>query len=152
MTHPESLLADSRWREFAIALILVRLLCVGYVELLPEEAYYWNYSRHLDIGYLDHPPMVAWLIRLGTAVFGESEFGVRAGALLCGALASVFIDAQARHWLRHWIPYAAGILALALFTPVILWNARHEWISFAFQTSRRLAEPPFTCYSASSTR
>jgi dolichol-phosphate mannosyltransferase len=231
-------LSDSRWREFAIALILgsilVRLLCVGYVELLPEEAYYWNYSRHLDIGYLDHPPMVAWLIRLGTAVFGESEFGVRAGALLCGALASVFIykltrnlfgapsaltallfmqllpfffcggflmtpdapltaawsatlyfleraliagrirawwgagialglgllskytiamlvpaalifmvlDAQARHWLRHWIPYAAGILALALFTPVILWNARHEWISFAFQTSRRLAEPP----------
>jgi dolichol-phosphate mannosyltransferase len=51
-------------------------------ELLPEEAYYWNYSRHLDIGYLDHPPMVAWLIRLGTMVFGQNEFGVRIGTAL----------------------------------------------------------------------
>ena len=42
---------------------------------MPEETYYWNYSRHLDIGYLDHPPMVGWLIWLGTAVFGD--YGVR---------------------------------------------------------------------------
>ena len=59
------------WRALAIGLIayafILRLVYLGSVELLPEEAYYWNYSRHLDIGYLDHPPMVAWLIRLGTA-------------------------------------------------------------------------------------
>jgi dolichol-phosphate mannosyltransferase len=236
VTYPDSDFADPRWRRLAIALIVIsiilRLVCVGTVELLPEEAYYWNYAQHLDIGYLDHPPMVAWLIRLGTAAFGDSELGVRAGAVLCGTVASVFIykltrnlfdsssalialllmqllpfcfcsgflmtpdapltatwaatlffleraliagrssawwgvgisiglglvskytiamlmpaafvfmllDHEARRWLRHWAPYAAGVLALALFTPVILWNARHEWISFAFQTSRRLAE------------
>jgi dolichol-phosphate mannosyltransferase len=72
-------------RALAIAFVAyafaLRLVYQGSVELLPEEAYYWNYSRHLDIGYLDHPPMVAWLIRAGTAVFGQSQFGVRAGAL-----------------------------------------------------------------------
>jgi dolichol-phosphate mannosyltransferase len=51
-------------------------------------------------------------------------------------------DPQSRHWLRHWLPYAAGVLALAIFSPVILWNATHDWASFAFQTSRRLAEAP----------
>ena len=70
---------------------VLRLLYAWHVELIPEEAYYWNYSRHLDIGYLDHPPMVAWLIKGGTSLFGETEFGVRFGALCCGVLAAVFI-------------------------------------------------------------
>jgi dolichol-phosphate mannosyltransferase len=34
------------------------------------------------------------------------------------------------------------VVALAVFSPVIIWNAQHEWASFAFQTSRRLAEAP----------
>lgn len=226
------------WRTLAIGFVvcawLLRLIYCSQVELLPEETYYWNYSNHLDIGYLDHPPMVAWLTGLGTAVFGTTEFGVRIGAICSGVVASIFIykltrnlfdeasalvalvlmqllpffffagilltpdapmtaawaallfylerallagrasawwgvglclglgmlskytivmlvpamlifivwDAQSRHWLRHWAPYAAGLLALAIFSPVIYWNASHEWASFAFQTSRRLAERP----------
>lgn len=39
-------------------------------------------------------------------------------------------------------PYIAAVLAAAIFSPVIIWNAQHEWASFAFQTSRRLAEAP----------
>ncbi|MGH7855530.1 MAG: glycosyltransferase family 39 protein, partial [Candidatus Binatia bacterium] len=38
---------------------------------------YWNYAQHLDFSYLDHPPMVAWLIWLSTSLFGNSEFSVR---------------------------------------------------------------------------
>ena len=41
---------------FVVYAFALRLLYLGSVELLPEECYYWNYSRHLDIGYLDHPP------------------------------------------------------------------------------------------------
>jgi dolichol-phosphate mannosyltransferase len=52
------------------------------------------------------------------------------------------LDPQARRWLRHWLPYTALALGLVLFAPVIYWNATHEWASFAFQTSRRLAERP----------
>jgi dolichol-phosphate mannosyltransferase len=225
-------------RAFAFGVIaylaMLRLIYAGSVELLPEEAYYWDYSRHLDFGYLDHPPMVAWLIRLGTSLFGQTEFGVRAGALCCGALTSLFVyklarnlfdegvalaalvlaqalpffflsgmlmtpdapltaawagtlyfleraliggqssawlragiclgvgliskysialliptlavfmiwDPKSRRWWGRYEPYLAGLVALAIFSPVIVWNAEHDWASFAFQTSRRLAEAP----------
>src|SRR5712671_2343563 len=82
------------WRLVAMYLVavafLLRLLYITQVELLPEDSYYWNYAQHLDLSYLDHPPMVAWLIWLGTAVFGDSEFGVRISALCCAAVASFF--------------------------------------------------------------
>ncbi|MGA0565652.1 glycosyltransferase family 39 protein [Ancylobacter sp. VNQ12] len=75
---------DIRWRVAAIGVLgyvlALRLVFLGIVDLLPEEAYYWNYAQHLDIGYLDHPPMIAWLIWLGTSLFGDTEFGVRIGA------------------------------------------------------------------------
>ena len=73
-----------------------RFLFAGGFELLQEEAYYWNYAQHLDIGYLDHPPMVAILIELGTALFGNSEFGVRVGAQLCWFVATIFAYLYAR--------------------------------------------------------
>ncbi len=74
-----------------LGLLLLRLVFLGRPDLFPEEAYYWNYARHLDIGYLDHPPMVAWLIFAGTKVFGHHEFGVRIGAFLCSLVTSVFV-------------------------------------------------------------
>ena len=214
--------------------VVLRLVYLGSVELLPEETYYWNYARHLDIGYLDHPPLAAWLIRLGTAAFGQTAFGIRIGAFGCALIASAFTlrltrnlygekvatsalalaqvlpffflsgllmtpdaaltaawaacmyyleraliagrpaawwgvgialglgmiskysigllvpvtlafmlwDRQSRRWWRRWEPYGGALLALAIFSPVILWNAQHDWASFAFQTSRRLAEAP----------
>ena len=51
-------------------------------------------------------------------------------------------DPQSRRWWRQFEPYIAALLALAVFSPVIIWNAQHDWASFAFQTSRRLAEAP----------
>jgi dolichol-phosphate mannosyltransferase len=64
---------------------------MGVINLLPEEAYYWNYAQHLDIGYLDHPPMVAWLIWLGTHLLGNREIGVRLPAFLSWLITSFFI-------------------------------------------------------------
>ena len=45
--------------------------------LYGDEAQYWAWSRHLDWGYYSKPPLIAWLIRLGTAWLGNGEFGVR---------------------------------------------------------------------------
>lgn len=230
--------AASDWRSGAIGVVglavALRFVYAGRVELMPEEAYYWNYARHLDIGYLDHPPLVGWLIAAGTAVLGDTELGVRIGALGCGAVASFFIyrlaremfgepsglvalvlaqalpfffltgflmtpdapltaawagalyflyralikdrggawwgaglclglgllskytivllgfstllfmviDARSRRWLKRVEPYAAVLLAAMIFSPVIVWNARNDFVSFAFQTSRRLADRP----------
>lgn len=72
------------WIMLAIGYsIVLRLAYLGAAELIEEEAYYWNYAQHLDYGYLDHPPMVAVLIRFGLVFFGDTELGVRLGALLC---------------------------------------------------------------------
>ncbi len=214
-----------------VALFLLRVAFLGQPDLFPEEAYYWNYAAHLDTGYLDHPPMVAWLIHAGTALFGDSEFGVRLGVVLCSLVTAFFtfrlttllfdaragwmavllvqllpfffltgfmitpdapltacwagalyflarallqekagawlglgvclglgmlskytiallgpatlifitVDARARRWWRHPAPYGAVLLAIVIFSPVIIWNARHQWASFAFQSADRVA-------------
>lgn len=70
------------WLGVLALSVLVRLVFLGWLDLLPEEAYYWNYAQHLDIGYLDHPPMVAWLNWIFGAVLGSSEFVVRLPAFL----------------------------------------------------------------------
>ena len=74
----------------AVVLAVLRIAFFVAPDLYPEEAYYWNYAAHLDIGYLDHPPMVAWLIHLGTALFGDGEFGVRAPLILCSIATAFF--------------------------------------------------------------
>lgn len=59
------------------ALCLLRLLLIGAVEILPDEAYYTLWSRYLDISYYSKGPGIASVIWLGTHLFGYTEFGVR---------------------------------------------------------------------------
>lgn len=211
-----------------IASLVLRLIFIGKSDLLTEEAYYWNYAQHLDFGYLDHPPMVALLIKCSTVLFGSSEFAVRLMTLICWGMTTYFsyqltelmkkgagvyvvmltsilpfffmyslvmtpdvpllvcwsaalyylyqalCRKRARAWYalgvalglgmlskysicllvpaillcllcmehqRYWFlrkePYLAALIAMALFTPVIYWNAKHHWASFAFQSTRR---------------
>lgn len=71
----------------SIALLALQAVAAQRLELSFDEAYYALWSRSLAFGYLDHPPMVAALIRASTALFGGSELGVRALSLLfVGAL------------------------------------------------------------------
>jgi 4-amino-4-deoxy-L-arabinose transferase-like glycosyltransferase len=66
----------------SIALLALQVLAAARLELSFDEAYYTLWSRSLSFGYLDHPPMVALLIRASTSLFGGSELGVRALSLL----------------------------------------------------------------------
>lgn len=83
---------DATWdRRFAVLLTGLFLLRLGYLlvaplDLAPDEAYYWDWSRHLDWGYLSKPPMVAWMIGGSTWLLGSSPFGVRFPAVLLGTL------------------------------------------------------------------
>lgn len=63
------------------------LLAAARVPLFPDEMYYWEWSRRLAAGYYDHPPAIAWLIALGTAVLGDSPLGVRLLPVTSGLLA-----------------------------------------------------------------
>ena len=104
----------SDWKRPALVLLayftLLRLFYMGLPELIMEEAYYWNYAKHLDIGYLDHPPMVAWLIWLTTRLFGDTEFGVRLGAFACWGIAAFFIW----RWTSRLFDKQSALLALLL--------------------------------------
>lgn len=211
------------------ALTILRLAIAAAVPLVPDEAYYWVWSRALAPGYVDHPPMVALWIRAGTTLFGQDPFGVRVLGPLAAALETLMLADTAerllprrragliaaalwnatlligagsvimtpdaplllfwcatlwavarlatgggggwwlaagvfaglalvskytaallwfgialwvvavpgnRRWLRGAAPWFGGMLGLAVFLPVALWNAEHQWVSFLKQGGR----------------
>jgi hypothetical protein len=216
-----------------LALVVLRLIAAAVTPITFDEAYYWTWSKHLAGGYYDHPPMVAIIIRLGTMIAGDTEFGVRLVSILLAlpmsfavyrtaqilfadarvaassaillnvtliaavgtlivtpdaplivassfvlfCLAKVLETGRGAWWLavgvavgvsllskytafffgaailiwllavpklRHWLispwPYLGGIIAFAIFAPVILWNADHHWVSFIKQFGRARVE------------
>ena len=217
-----------------LALVALRLVAAAWTPLAFDEAYYWMWSKHLASGYYDHPPLVALVIRLGTMIAGDSEFGVRlvsillalpmsfavyrtaailfgsmrmaanatillnvtlmaavgtlivtpdspllvacsfvlfflvkvlqtgrggwwlavgaaAGLALLSKYTALFFGPAILIWLllvpklRRWLispwPYLGALVALVIFSPVILWNADHQWVSFIKQIGRaRIAD------------
>jgi len=214
------------------AMTALRVIYAGVIDLRTDEAYYWTWSKENVLSFLDHPPMIAWFIRFGTAIFGDTNFGVRfAGvlamlvtqllladmvrrvthdvravvlavlmpeaalyygllmakvapdvALIPFAVAMVWAlvrlneSGEARWWLaaglfaglallskftvvmllpavaafmlvpdwrRRWLlspyPWAAALIAVVVFLPVLIWNAQHDWASFRFQLVRATA-------------
>lgn len=59
------------------AMTAMRLTYASLLELRTDEAYYWTWSKESVLSFLDHPPMIAWFIRFGTAIFGDANLGVR---------------------------------------------------------------------------
>ena len=68
----------------ALGLFLFHLIYVWLTpfDLAPDEAYYWDWSRNLALGYYSKPPMVAWVIAFFTHLGGNHPFFVRIGAVL----------------------------------------------------------------------
>src|SRR5690606_13388320 len=64
-----------------LLLFIFQLFISQGFELAHDEAYYWLYSKHLDWGYFDHPPMVGIIIKL-FSFLPHSEIGVRIGFIL----------------------------------------------------------------------
>ncbi len=215
-----------------VAMTTLRVIYASVIELRTDEAYYWTWSKEPVLSFLDHPPMIAWFIRFGTAIFGDTNFGVRfAGVLamlvtqllladivrrvthdvravvlavlmseaalyygllmakvapdvalipfavaMLWALVRLSESGDARWWLaagvfgglallskftvvmwlpavlafmlvpdwrRRWLtspmPWLAALIAVALFLPVLVWNAGHDWASFRFQSVRATA-------------
>ncbi len=198
---------------FYFSWIILGLIQSRSTELLDDEAYYWVYSKFLDWGYFDHPPMVALLIKMGYAIF-HNELGVRLFFLLLNVLSLFIIERLIekrgsflfyaialslavlqltgfvavpdtplifftalfflgyRRFLRqssllntfllgvvvaallyskyhavlivffvllsnlklfrYYQTYLAGVIALLFFTPHLLWQYQHDWISFRY--------------------
>jgi len=73
---PGSFLGRHHLKIFFGCWLLLNLVQAAATGLFDDEAYYWVYSRFLDWGYFDHPPMIALLIKMGYAIF-PNEFGIR---------------------------------------------------------------------------
>src|SRR3979490_60041 len=216
-----------------LALVALRLIAAAWMPLTFDESYYWMWSKHLAGGYYDHPPMVAFVIRLGTMIAGDTELGVRlvsillalpmswavyrsssilfggqrvaatatillnvtlmaavgtlivtparpplvassfvlfflaklletgrgawwlavgaaVGIALLSKYTALFFGPAILIWLvavpklRRWLIspwlYLGGVVALAIFAPVIWWNADHHWVSFIKQIGRARIE------------
>src|SRR5204862_111963 len=121
--------SDHRWRYRSIAALLIiaaaglRLawLIHSSLDLAPDEAHYWDWSRHLDWSYYSKGPLVALLIRGSCALFGpwsEAHTGslalaVRLPAVACGALLLASLYVLTVQVLRR-ESLAFGVVALAL--------------------------------------
>jgi len=233
-TKPDSLALRRLLAVAALiaAMTALRVVYASVIELRTDEAYYWTWSKESVLSFLDHPPMIAWFIRFGTAIFGDTNLGVRfAGivamlvtqllladivrrvthdaravviavlmpeaalyyglltakvspdvALIPFAVAMVWAlvrldeSGAARWWLaagafaglallskftvvmllpavaafmlvpewrRRWLtspyPWAAALIAVAVFSPALIWNAENDWASFKFQFVRATA-------------
>lgn len=226
----------ARCTSAAVAVVVIVALQVIYAataDLRTDEAYYWTLSKESVLSYLDHPPMVAWIVRFGTAIFGDTNFGARFGTLLAmwtavavlgdivwrltrdriavvlavlmplaapeyslfgsrivpdaglilfslamvwslvrltqtgdgrwwlvaglfgglsllskytavffapGILAFLLVPSWRMRWLRSPYPWAAIVIALLVFSPVLIWNWQHDWASFKFQFIRAGAD------------
>jgi 4-amino-4-deoxy-L-arabinose transferase-like glycosyltransferase len=77
--------ASSSWLgviALVAAMTLLRAVYAGLTDLRTDEAYYWTWSKESVLSFLDHPPMVAWFVRFGTAIFGDTSFGARFAGLV----------------------------------------------------------------------
>ncbi len=85
---------------------------------------------------LDETDDARWWLLIGVAG-GLALLSKYIVLLLAPALlVFLLLGARQRRWLRTIWPYAAIVVAAALFSPVLVWNARHDWASFAFQSVR----------------
>ena len=112
---------EQNWKTLCFALIaysvLLRLFFLGLTEILHEEGYYWNYAQHLDLGYLDHPPLVGWVVWLTTTLFGDSEFALRLGGFFLWFVSAYFCYALSKRVFNGRV--ARDTLLLFAFLPYL---------------------------------
>lgn len=110
---------DRHWRTvlmITLALTAVRMVALFAtpLELYPDEAQYWLWSRTLDWGYYSKPPVVAWLIWATTSIGGDTEPWVRFSAPLLHAATTFCVFAIGRRLYDSSTGFAAAVLYLLM--------------------------------------
>jgi 4-amino-4-deoxy-L-arabinose transferase-like glycosyltransferase len=128
---------------------------IALAVLMPEAALYYGLLMAKvspDVALIPFAVAMVWaLIRLTES--GDGRWWLAAGifaglSLLSKFTALMFLPAVVAFmlvpsWRRRWLlstyPWAAALIAVVLFSPVLIWNARHDWASFRFQSVRATA-------------
>ncbi len=133
---------DQHWLRLGYLVILILLfarwgyLASGKIELSEDEAYQWQWSKHLALSYYSKPPLIAYTQWLGTALWGDTAFGVRFFSPLITATLSLLLlrflaretNARAGFWLiliitASPLPSAGSILMTIDPLSVLFWTA-----------------------------
>src|SRR6201984_3751845 len=119
LAQGRSTLFRNRYLILAVVILAVTLYRLWYstqLELVGDEAYYWLWSRRLDLAYLDKGPVIAWFIAAGTALFGQTPFGIRFFAVILSAVTGIGIFLLARRLFSDrvgfWTLLLAGLAAM----------------------------------------
>ncbi|MFM2129774.1 MAG: hypothetical protein RL477_1320 [Pseudomonadota bacterium] len=93
----------------------MRLVALGFhsLDLYPDEAQYWSWSRQPAFGYFSKPPMVAWVIGASAAVCGAGEACIKAWVPLVYLAAALFVYGAGR---RLYSPAVGFFAAIAFIT------------------------------------
>ncbi|MBI3699538.1 MAG: glycosyltransferase family 39 protein [Afipia sp.] len=91
-------------------LVVLQIVYAATADLRTDEAYYWTWSKENVLSFLDHPPMIAWLVRFGTAIFGDTNFGARFGCVLAMWIAQGLIADIVWRQTRDRVAVALAIL------------------------------------------
>lgn len=98
-----------------IFLLLFSLFRIYYIQngpldLSPDEAHYWEWSRRLDLSYYSKGPMIAYLIYLSTSIFGDTVFGIRIMAVIFSALSSILLYSLGKNLYDEKVGLSSAIL------------------------------------------
>jgi 4-amino-4-deoxy-L-arabinose transferase-like glycosyltransferase len=104
------------FRSYLWRLAAITPAYLALAALLPpadDEVYYWCWAQHLQLSYYDHPPMVAYMIRLST-IFGDTLFAIRLPAVVSTLTVLAVIG---------WLTRPRTLLPLVLFTPLFTFGS-----------------------------
>ena len=105
---------------FLLCLSIFRIYYILYgpLDLSPDEAHYWEWSRRLDLSYYSKGPMIAYLIALETWIFGDNVFGVRFFAVIFSLLSSLILYKLGRDMYNR----SVGLISAIIFQLIPLYS------------------------------
>jgi 4-amino-4-deoxy-L-arabinose transferase-like glycosyltransferase len=105
-----------------VALLVVRFWFGQTFELSGQEAYLWlqGHGSNLSPAYWERGPYVPFLIRIGTAFFGDTELGVRWPAAVICSLTGFILFYLARHWFNARAAFWTVVLFVVI--PMFAWK------------------------------
>src|ERR1700677_1434265 len=104
-----------------VALLLIRFWFGQTFELSGQEAYlWWEGHWRLSLSYWAQGPLVPWLIRVGTAFFGDTELGVRWPAAVICCTSGFILFYLARHWFNARVAF--WTVVLFIIVPMYAWK------------------------------
>ncbi len=80
----------------SLLVLRILLVTVSPLELYADEAQYWRWSETFEWGYYSKPPMIAWMIHISTAIYGDSEWAIRLLAPVFHTIAATTLFLLAR--------------------------------------------------------